>query len=109
MAFADEFRAFAKEMLGPERQDGPAPGENKAVPYKAYPVTDPESLFRLWAVALQGRPGLHGVSSVAVRENGCIELFAGKSCGIRIDPNGKTTVIADKLVLASSALEIATS
>lgn len=109
MSLADDFKAFAEKLFGRSERSEPAPGENKAVPYTPYPVEDPSVLFGLRDVALLSQPGLHGISSVAVRENGCIELFAGKSCGMRIDPNGKITLIADKMVLAASSLDIATS
>jgi len=109
VGFADEFKAYAKELLGREEDKKPAPGENRAVPYPRYPVEDEDTLFGPYDAALVSRPGLHGISSVAVRENGCIELFAGKACGIRIDPSGKIVLIADKMVLAASSLDLATS
>lgn len=109
MGFADEFKAYVKELLGREEDKKPAPGENRAVPYPRHPVEDEDALFGPYDAALVSRPGLHGISSVAVRENGCIELFAGKSCGIRIDPNGRIVLLADEIVLAASSLDISTS
>lgn len=109
MSFSDEFKAFYEELFSQGEGREPEPGENKAVPYEPYPVEDEGALFGLRDVALVGEPGKFGISSVAVRENGCIELFAGKSCGIRIDPNGRIVLLADEIVLAASSLDISTS
>jgi len=49
-------------------------------------------------------------SSVKLRDDGCIDLFAGQGLGIRIDPNaGSVNVFADKFNVWSSTTSIHTN
>lgn len=104
-------RSYTRHILKKHelRQDSPRPGESIPTPMEKPPVEDEDALFGLRDAVLISSKGFHGRSSVAMRENGCIELFAGRAAGIRIDPNGKIVLIADKMVLAATTLEIATA